>query len=465
MSNSISFGGGKTSRLQAMRNAVNDLITTLLRQMRAPFAFTSSTFDNSSNSSTFDLLVSGWNSIAANVAAAHTFVNNITAGSNTNYEAGLQQVVNWIGSASPLSGADVNKVVFVSDGNPTFWYTSGTTLGGDGGEGATNVANAMNQVLGGDGSNEPQLILAAGYGIEAVGVNVSAANLDRLSDVEDGVSGSGGGGSATNATSAEQLAAVLSVLGGSTDLAAAGSDVINGGAGNDIIFGDVPFTDTLANTTGLSTQDGAGWAVFQTLEGRSNNEVIDPAGNSADWTRANSIAYIQQNAAEIAHESGRTGGNDVISGGAGDDTIYAQEGSDTILYTVGDGRDAVHGGSDGATGDMLDVTGTAAAENFFLETVADYNTRVNPDYAGPHEILLSDGSGNIMVEMTEIEHVVVHGGGGADTLTVSGAFTGTSLLTSTIQFFGEEGSDTLDLTSARIWPSRCRGRRRRYGHG
>ena len=131
-----------------------------------------------------------------------------------------------------------------------------------------------------------KLILAAGYGIEAVGVNVSAANLDRLSDVEDGVSGSGGGGSATNATSAEQLAAVLSVLGGSTDLAAAGSDVINGGAGNDIIFGDVPFTDTLANTTGLSTQDGAGWAVFQTLEGRSNNEVIDPAGNSADSTRA-----------------------------------------------------------------------------------------------------------------------------------------------------------------------------------
>ena len=447
MTNQISFGGGTISRMQALKNGTNALIDSLAASGAEDIRITVIDFDDHApNLGTFDLIVNGVVQ-TGQVTAAKTAVNGMAAEDGTNYEAGLQQALNWIGSASPLSGADVNKVVFVSDGNPTFWYTSGTTLGGDGGEGATNVANAMNQVLGGDGSNEPQLILAAGYGIEAVGVNVSAANLDRLSDVEDGVSGSGGGGSATNATSAEQLAAVLSVLGGSTDLAAAGSDVINGGAGNDIIFGDVPFTDTLANTTGLSTQDGAGWAVFQTLEGRSNNEVIDPAGNSADWTRADSIAYIQQNAAEIAHESGRTGGNDVISGGAGDDTIYAQEGSDTILYTVGDGRDAVHGGSDGATGDMLDVTGTAAAENFFLETVADYNTRVNPDYAGPHEILLSDGSGNIMVEMTEIEHVVVHGGGGADTLTVSGAFTGTSLLTSTIQFFGEEGSDTLDLTS------------------
>src|SRR3546814_7318338 len=93
----------------------------------------------------------------------------------------------------------------------------------------------MNQVLGSDGTNEPQLILATGYSIDSVGVNVNASLLARLSDVEDG-NASGGTGSATNATSAEQLAAVLQVLGGSTDLAAAGADTINGGEGADVIF-------------------------------------------------------------------------------------------------------------------------------------------------------------------------------------------------------------------------------------
>src|SRR3546814_5423425 len=136
---------------------------------------------------------------------------------------------------------------------------------------AANVQASMNQVLGSDGTNEPQLILATGYSIDSVGVNVNASLLARLSDVEDG-NASGGTGSATNATSAEQLAAVLQVLGGSTDLAAAGADTINGGEGADVIFGDVLYTDTLAADLGVNLSPGSGWAVFQTLAGRENAE-------------------------------------------------------------------------------------------------------------------------------------------------------------------------------------------------
>src|SRR3546814_15504308 len=103
----------------------------------------------------------------------------------------------------------------------------------------------MNQVLGSDGTNEPQLILATGYSIDSVGVNVNASLLARLSDVEDG-NASGGTGSATHATSAEQPAAVLPVLGGATDPPAAGADAINGGEGADVLFGDRLSTTTPA---------------------------------------------------------------------------------------------------------------------------------------------------------------------------------------------------------------------------
>src|SRR3546814_13153988 len=104
-------------------------------------------------------------------------------------------------------------------------------------------------------------------------VNVNASLLARLSDVEDG-NASGGTGSATNATSAEQLAAVLQVLGGSTDLAAAGADTINGGGGADVIFGDVLYTDTLAADLDVNLSPGAGRAGFQKIGRASCRERV-----------------------------------------------------------------------------------------------------------------------------------------------------------------------------------------------
>ena len=52
---------------------------------------------------------------------------------------------------------------------------------------------------------------------------------------------------------------------------------------------------------------------------------------------------IRDSPDEIAQESGRTGGNDTIDGGAGDDIIYGQEGDD--LITGGAGADTMNGGS------------------------------------------------------------------------------------------------------------------------
>ncbi|QCB53349.1 tandem-95 repeat protein [Sphingopyxis sp. PAMC25046] len=338
MTTQIAFGGGTISRMQALKNGVNALIDSLSQSGALDVRITVIDFDSDGdNLGTFNLIVNGVVQ-AAQVTAAKAAVNGMTASGSTNYEDGLQDALSWINGGNGIAGADVNKVVFVSDGNPTVWNNGGTGDDGD----ATNVQNSMNQVLGSDGTNEPQQILATGYSIDAVGVNVNASLLARLSDVEDG-NASGGTGSATNATSAEQLAAVLQVLGGSTDLAAAGNDTINGGEGADVIFGDVLYTDALAAQLGVNLAPGSGWAVFQTLEGRVNAEAIDPAGNGADWNRQDTIAYIRANYTSLAQESGRTGGNDTINAGAGNDIILGQEGNDTI--NAGGGDDLIQGGT------------------------------------------------------------------------------------------------------------------------
>ncbi|WP_338424246.1 beta strand repeat-containing protein [Sphingopyxis kveilinensis] len=337
MTDSISFGGGTVSRMQALKNGVNALIDSLSQSGAQDIRITVIDFDaNGSNLGTFNLIVNGVVQ-NAQVLSAKAAVNGMSAAGGTNFEDGLQDALSWINGGNGIAGADVNKVVFVSDGNPTYWNSGGT-----GQETSTNIQNAMNQVLGSDGSNEPQQILATGYSIDAVGINVSSTLLARLSDVEDG-NASGGSGSATNATSAEQLAAVLQVLGGSTDLAAAGNDVINGGNGADVIFGDVLYTDALAAQLGVSLSPGSGWAVFQTLEGRVNAESIDPANNGADWNRQDTIAYIRANYTALAQESGRNGGNDTINAGVGNDIILGQEGNDTI--NAGGGDDLIRGGT------------------------------------------------------------------------------------------------------------------------
>ncbi len=94
---------------------------------------------------------------------------------------------------------------------------------------------------------------------------------------------------------------------------------ITGKGGDDIIYGDVLFTDTLAAAKGITTlAAGSGWAVFSLLE-------TGAVAGSTSWTRAGTLAYIQSHQAELAGESGRSGGNDTINGGGGNDVVYGQE--------------------------------------------------------------------------------------------------------------------------------------------
>ena len=274
----------------------------------------------------------------------------------------------------PIPGADVNTLLFISDGEPTYHYVgNGTTsLGGDGSSLDTDTIAHITGTGNGDSSSEVGTILGAGFDIQSVGINVGEAALDVLDQVEGDPAGNPPNHSADNITTAEQLTEVIgAITGGGVVASTAGDDQISGGGGNDILFGDAPFTNTLADAQGLTTPDGAGWQVFQQLEAGQ--------GTDSTWDRTDTINYIQGNLAVVAGESGRSGGNDILYGGAGDDIIFGQEGNDQI--TGGLGNDQLSGGTGNDTfvwnagetgtdtitgfagGDVLDLSALLQGEN------------------------------------------------------------------------------------------------------
>jgi VCBS repeat-containing protein len=327
MTTSIPFGTGDIARLQALKNAtidsLNDLYNSGAENVRVHLvSFNSSATDLG----TFNLTVNGVDNATA-LANAIAAVNSLTATGNTNYEAALQSAHAWIGSSSgPLASADVNEVIFVSDGAP-------------------NTPNSNVSQYTDDANN----ILSHGFTIDAVGINVDTNALAYLDKVEGSTAASG---SADNIHTAEELTAVIGQLaGGDVLLNAAGDDNIAGGDGNDIIFGDAINTDALADAHGLTTPDGAGWAVFEQL----------------GWTEQQIVDYVKANHSTLATESGRTGGNDVINGGPGNDIIYGQEGNDII--NGGAGNDILSGG----TGNNI-LTGGLGADTFKVGAGNDHIT-------------------------------------------------------------------------------------------
>jgi Ca2+-binding RTX toxin-like protein len=355
LDNSGSMSGAQLNGLKAaVANALNGLKNSQAKDVQVHIVKFGT---NAESLGTFMITSNGVDNLGATgLEGALLAVNGMTAGMGwTNYEAALVKANQWIESSAPLENANLNKVIFVSDGEPN------RALDNSGEVVSVSAADAMRHVLGdipGDNKNEVELIETTGPGsaqaftIEAVGISVDQDALTLLSQLE------GAGGAATNVTSAEELNDVIGELtGASTVSIAAGDDIVMGNAGDDIIFGDVLFTDELATAAGLNVAAGSGWLVFEQLEaGMSTVPGFDT------WDRAQTLDYIRNNHASLSQESGREGGNDMLYGGAGNDIIHGQEGDDFIVG--GTGNDTMSGGAGQdtfayAAGDVSDgaVTG------------------------------------------------------------------------------------------------------------
>lgn len=313
--------GGET-KINLLKDAVKSLLADMssyadgeIKVHIVPFSTTAQ------NEATFTLN-------AANLTAIDAYIDALRADGLTNYESPMQAAISWLQGGEPFGGNAITSTYFISDGAPNRYINS------SGGVSTADASGALGQVLGSDGTNEAAILHSLNDNFIAVGVDIGSS-IARLDAIDPS-------GHALNIDDPADLKFALANTAPIKTLNAAGDDVLEGGAGHDIIFGDILFTDTLATTHGISLETGAGWEVFERLE---NGE----SASHASWDRDDTIAYILSHAAELSAESldaqnhGRSGGNDIIHAGAGDDLVFGQEGND--LIHGGAGHDTIYGGS------------------------------------------------------------------------------------------------------------------------
>lgn len=406
VSGSMGSTSKPTSKISLLKDAVNNLITDIstyddgnIKVHIIPFA------TSSKPSATFTITNAG------ELTNLQNYLDGLSTGGYTNYEDPLQDAISWLESSEPLGGNAITTTYFISDGAPNRYMNNANvpTSGG--------ANTVVNEITGSDGTNEVETIQSLSNEVIAVGISVGS-NISRLDVIDSN-------GDALVIDDPSDLTTTLAGTSPLDKLASIGNDFIQGGKGNDIIFGDVLFTDDLADLHGLSIDNGAGWEIFERLENGESN--VDDS-----WSRDDTIAYIRANALGLSKESvnsqgeGRSGGDDTLNGGSGDDIIFGQEGNDIISGDLG--NDVLYGGSgadiflfnainegvdivkdfDANEGDLLDLSAilTGYDANDITQDIADFviatenggNTIISVDQTG-------DAGVNGSVEMVILEGV------------------------------------------------------------
>jgi Ca2+-binding RTX toxin-like protein len=344
------------NRMAELKTSVNALLTTLGVSLAQAVRVHIVDFDSDAVSrGTFDIKA------GTGLADAKAAINALVADDWTNYEAALQKGLVWANSGNLLTGPNViNQAIFISDGDPTAYVNvSGNNVTN------TGSAIAMNELLGvTDTVNDVTALANAGFLIEAIGVG-TGPTLSNLNSVDSGA------GEATIVPDGG-LAKVLADLNPLYAANAVGDDVLKGGSGNDVIFGDSIHADNL---------DG-GWAAFFTANSGLTNSQLS--------------TLIADDHVDFGQE-GSVGGNDILDGGAGNDILYGQGGNDTLVGGTGD--DLLIGGSGNDTYQWLaGESGSDTVQGF----VHNFNGTVNGDRLDLSELLSGEnqigggGIGNLL---------------------------------------------------------------------
>ncbi|HAT9491155.1 TPA: type I secretion C-terminal target domain-containing protein, partial [Legionella pneumophila subsp. pneumophila] len=425
---SQSFGG--TTRLDVLKQTMIDILTELSNTPNASITVHLVKFGSIVNGTgTFNITGGGLQQ-ALNFISGLTVQQGNLAG--TNYEAGLGQTLQWFNNQS--GAVDVQQTIFLTDGAPTLYmdgnstaYTDITQVYGHGnqtekvlwenlfgqhtgGQATVDLFNHLSEShsrdldgnqsysvdTNGDGIFETLTVNARSSGTTQSTTDLIRSMADTFSEVQAlqaygplrtiSIAGDftaylkniDSTGQPYLANSPELLQSILSDLNPFNVLLATGNDVIEGNQEDDIIFGDVLFTDKLAQDMGLSLPKGSGWAVFEELEANHG------------WSRQDTLNYIISHADELGREtvlsngSTRSGGNDVISGGQGNDRIYGQEGDDIIDGGAGDdiivggtGNDILTGGSGADQFVLVKGQGGASVGVAPIDTITDFEVNID----------------------------------------------------------------------------------------
>ena len=279
----------------------------------------------------------------ANVDQLVSAISNTTAGGLTNYDDVFRDATTWFNGVS--GNGYENVTYFLTDGQPT---THGDTGAGGLDRGYVNQASVNASLQSFKGLSAVSDVHAVGFskGIQenmlnffdntvAEGSSIGNATVN-FSTYPSSVTYTGASGESQVVSTPEELDAALES--GTTErvMNKVSSDTLNGGDGDDIIFGDSLNTDYLSWTNGITgiqhtagTHDGMG--------GRALTEYIKWTENAGDDATEQQIGeYVRDNWEKML-DNRVDGGNDTLNGGKGDDILFGGAGNDTL--TGGEGAD------------------------------------------------------------------------------------------------------------------------------
>lgn len=398
-----SSGSMSDASLTAAKNSLTTVFNTLKNSLGSSTSGTVNVF-----LADFDTQVNKQVSVNLNDPNALTqlkaILDSMASGGGTNYEDVFKTTANFFQSSAATSNTNAtNLTYFITDGKPTFYQTGEQTnpiLYGS--VRLDNVITTSNYQLGDTVRLQPDsthLIDINSSGSVTVWTQAwgswSSYNAGTLHAQGDGtyeLSSLGGAGSYTNnattsnSTSSFTLLSNLSqveaiglnndvslndlkpydtdstpqtnidpsnladAILGHTEATMPGADTVNGGNGNDILFGD------LVSFNGIA---GEGYQAMQAF-------VAQKTGVAASSvTTSNVHQYITEHYTDF-DVSGAHDGNDTLLGGAGNDIIFGQGGND--LLDGGKGNDILLGGTGndtligGAGNDIL--IGGSGADTF-----------------------------------------------------------------------------------------------------
>ncbi|MCP1622346.1 retention module-containing protein [Pseudomonas nitroreducens] len=333
-------GTAGLTRMALAKNALTNLINAI-KGHDGVINISLVSFSDSSHVTTYNGLTT------ANVAALIAAIGKLSADGATNYDDAMKSATAWFNTQVATNHADaahnyVNLAFFLTDGNPTVYN-------GNSGSGNSTSYNDMNVAItsGNDMLHHAGTLVGDNsVAVNAIGIG-NGINSDYLRYFDntnttgtvvtnvDGTNLSNTVGQPQIINTAEQLQAALQEGFSTSTPVTVGNDHLVGGAGNDILFGDVINTDALA------------WAghAAGSHNGQGYQALVDylTATNGSAPTVAQVTNYIVQHADQLNVAGDMRGGNDILEGGAGNDLMFGQGGNDKLIGGPGD--DIMYGGT------------------------------------------------------------------------------------------------------------------------
>ncbi|WP_223302519.1 Ig-like domain-containing protein [Aeromonas caviae] len=389
------------------------------------------------------------------------------SGGGTNYEDVFQTTANWFNSSTAQGNTNAkNLTYFITDGKPTFYldseggnpivndkfwdddvrlntvlkgsYVAGKIYNNDGKtiidaqgrvysydwRGTQSTIGAMRPdgkggyvywSLGGNGQDSSDTTITnsvAGFGLlTGMGVTVEAIGLGANISYNDLKSYDSDGVIKTGVNASDLANAIL----GTPVSNLPGADRLDGGAGDDILFGDA------VRFTGIS---GEGYAAIK--------QYVSGKLGAGSVTDAQVHAYITDHASEFDQSSTNDKG-DTLLGGDGNDILFGQ-GGDDFLYG-GAGNDTLFGGSGNDT-----LYGESGNDRLYGGSGNDTL------YGGTGNDILSGGLGNDIL-IGGAGNDILMGDAGADTFTwLKGDTEAGKVAKDYIVDFSKSEGDKLDLS-------------------